>query len=33
MKNNTANATIINSDELLQHWRGHRALTLRIIEA
>jgi uncharacterized damage-inducible protein DinB len=35
--NNTTNdvqrATVINADELLKHWQGHRRLTRRVIEA
>lgn len=33
MENNTVNTTVINPEELLQHWQGHRALTRRMIEA
>lgn len=33
MENNTVNTTVINPEELLQHWQGHRALTRRMVEA
>lgn len=31
--NDSSSAVILNADELLDHWQGHRRLTRRIIEA
>ena len=28
-----SSALVINPDELLQHWQGHRRVTRRVIEA